>query len=124
MKGIKPRTSGWLWWGMPTSHQAIFFKKETIGASPYDTGLKIAGDYDLVLRFTRSKPKIVLSTVNVWIADATGVSDTELATAFSEQAKMRSKYFGTSKMINFVIAANKQLIGWVGKFGFLRKIWK
>lgn len=41
-------------WGMFTHHQAMFYKRDTLGCLRYDLTYKIAADYDLTLRFLLS----------------------------------------------------------------------
>src|SRR5690606_8146265 len=37
--------------GMITHHQAILYRRKTIGSSRFDTQYRISGDYDFTLRF-------------------------------------------------------------------------
>ncbi len=124
MRNIRPRQPSWLWWGMPTSHQAILFNKKAVGKRPYDTALKIAGDYDLVLKLYRKGAQIAHTQEKICIQDATGVSNVNLKQAFTEQMRVRTKYYGTSKIVNLAISTSRATIGWVGRIGFLRRIWK
>ncbi|MCK6417611.1 MAG: glycosyltransferase [Alphaproteobacteria bacterium] len=43
-------------YGMPTHHQAMIYRRETIGALRYDTDYKIAADYDFTCRFLLQDP--------------------------------------------------------------------
>jgi len=44
----KPKNVGYLWHGLPASHQSIYFKRESISDLMYDTKYKICGDYYFV----------------------------------------------------------------------------
>jgi putative colanic acid biosynthesis glycosyltransferase len=48
----KAKRPGSVWWGMPTSHQSMLFRRKQLADSPYRTDFKLAGDYELVCRLT------------------------------------------------------------------------
>ncbi|MGG6380031.1 glycosyltransferase [Paenarthrobacter sp. NEAU-H11] len=49
----KPRTSDYIWHGLPTSHQAIFYPGDIVRAQEYDLSYKIVGDYELTARLLK-----------------------------------------------------------------------
>lgn len=70
----------YIWHGMPTSHQAIFFSKNIVKNHPYDLAYKICGDYFLLAEVSKNnyraiycdKPSAVFevggsSFVNPWL---------------------------------------------------------
>jgi putative colanic acid biosynthesis glycosyltransferase len=45
----KPKPIGkYIWHGLPANHQATYYRRESLSASPYDLTYKICGDYFLV----------------------------------------------------------------------------
>jgi putative colanic acid biosynthesis glycosyltransferase len=124
LSNIQPRKINWLWWGMPTSHQAILFRREILGSKPYNEELKMAGDYDLVLRLVNEGATIAHTTVPICVADGTGISNTQQKLALIEQMAVRKKYFGTSRIVNLSVFATHLAVAWLGRFGSVRKLWK
>ena len=50
----RPRElSGYIWRGLPANHQATYFRRTRVLATPYDTSYRIAGDYALVASLYR-----------------------------------------------------------------------
>jgi putative colanic acid biosynthesis glycosyltransferase len=124
VSNIQPRNEKWLWWGMPTSHQAILFRRESLEHDPYDENLKIAGDYDLVLKLANTGATIETIPMPICISDGTGVSNVEQGPALAEQMIVRKRHFGTSTVVNLSISTAHRTISWVGRIGSLRKLWK
>jgi glycosyltransferase involved in cell wall biosynthesis len=124
LSNIQPRNKKWLWWGMPTSHQAILFRREFLDKVRYDEHLKIAGDYDLVLKLVKKGATIKTTPVPICVADGTGVSNVEQGSALAEQMIVRKRYFGTSNVVNRLLSSAHLTISRIGRLGFLRKLWK
>ena len=124
LSNIQPRKNKWLWWGMPTSHQAMLFRHEYLGDNPYDENLKIAGDYDLLLKLAKKGARISSTSVPICVVDSTGVSNTEQKPSLVEQMAVRKRYFGTSSFVNLSISAAHLAIGLIGRSKHLRRLWK
>ena len=124
LSNIQPRNKKWLWWGMPTSHQAILFRHESLTRDPYDENLKIAGDYDLVLKMVNSGAASKIIPMPICISDGTGVSNVKQGSALDEQMMVRKRYFDTSTIVNLSVSAAHRTISWVGRISSLRKLWK
>lgn len=124
LSNIQPRGKKWLWWGMPTSHQAILFRREYLSHGPFDEKLKIAGDYDLVVKLVSQGANVVTTTLPICIFDGTGVSNLQQGPALTEQMIVRKRYFGTSAVVNHLVSTAHILIRWIGRISFLRKLWK
>ena len=124
LSNIQPRNKKWLWWGMPTSHQAILFRRESLTRDPYDENLKIAGDYDLVLKMVNSGAAIEIIPMPICISDGTGVSNVEQGPALTEQMMVRKRYFDTSTIVNLSVSVAHRTISWMGLISPLRKLWK
>lgn len=50
----RPRNANYIWHGLPTSHQAIFYPGVIARAYEYDLSYKIVGDYELTARLLLS----------------------------------------------------------------------
>lgn len=64
----------YIWHGMPTNHQAIFFSKKVIVDNPYDLSYKICGDYYLLARIFTKKYKVINNDTSTAIFDVGGTS--------------------------------------------------
>jgi putative colanic acid biosynthesis glycosyltransferase len=47
------RWEGYVWHGLPATHQSTFYKRSFIAAHPYDASYRICGDYEIAARFFR-----------------------------------------------------------------------
>ena len=124
VSNIQARNQKWLWWGMPTSHQAILFRRECMDPHPYDESLKIAGDYDLVLKLVKEGASISSTPMPICISDGMGISNVQQEPALAEQMIVRKRYYGTSAFVNLSVSAAHRLISLIGRLSFLRRLWK
>jgi len=61
----RARPPEYLRYGLPTSHQAIIYRREILGPEPYRAALSIVGDYELTARLWRSGATFARSNVFV-----------------------------------------------------------
>lgn len=90
----KSRGPGWLWLGMPVSHQAILFRREALPTPPYDPALRYAADYDLVCRLRGEGALIVATYMPLCVFDLVGRSSRNRARALAEEAAVRHRRLG------------------------------
>lgn len=50
----KPRSNGWRFWSMPTSHQAIVYSSTLLKQNPFDESYRFAADFEHYLRINRT----------------------------------------------------------------------
>jgi len=50
----KPRSNGWRFWSMPTSHQAIVYSNALLKQNPFDESYRFAADFEHYLRINRA----------------------------------------------------------------------
>lgn len=124
LSNIQPRSKRWLWWGMPTSHQAMLFSRDFLSQDRYDESLKIAGDYDFVLKLLKRGAKVTTTRIPVCVSDGTGVSNIEQGDALDEQMIVRQRYFGTPKVVNRLVSAAHLAVHRLGRVRILRRLWK
>ena len=51
----KPRSNGWRFWSMPTSHQAIVYSNVLLKQNPFDESYRFAADFEHYLRINRTQ---------------------------------------------------------------------
>ena len=54
----KPRSNGWRFWSMPTSHQAIVYSSALLKQNPFDESYRFAADFEHYLRINRTQLEI------------------------------------------------------------------
>jgi glycosyltransferase involved in cell wall biosynthesis len=54
----KPRSNGWRFWSMPTSHQAIIYSSALLKQNPFDESYRFAADFEHYLRINRDQLSI------------------------------------------------------------------
>ena len=54
----KPRSNGWRFWSMPTSHQAIVYSSALLKQNPFDESYRFAADFEHYLRINRTQLSI------------------------------------------------------------------
>ena len=54
----KPRSNGWRFWSMPTSHQAIVYSTALLKQNPFDESYRFAADFEHYLRINRNHLEI------------------------------------------------------------------
>jgi putative colanic acid biosynthesis glycosyltransferase len=78
--------------GMFTHHQAMLYRREALGRMRYDESFKIAGDYDLTIRFLKEKPKIAYLQKPLCIFAYGGVSQKQAKLGRTEQYHSKLKH--------------------------------
>lgn len=70
----RPRRSSYIWHGLPTSHQAIFYPRESAAAVGYDLSYRIVGDYQLTAQLIKAGIATTRSRLTVAVFYSDGVS--------------------------------------------------
>lgn len=124
VRDIRPRRKSFAWWGMPTSHQAMLFKKSAIPSGGFDEHLRIAGDFDLVLRMLRNGATVAIVPDTFCVVDMSGVSNTDMKQSLHEQMSVRRRVMGVPRLANQSISLAKKCISRMGSVRVLRRLWK
>ncbi len=99
-------------WGMFTHHQAMLYRRESLGNLRYDLNYKIAADYDLTLQFLFSSPLgrgmkgeglITYIPIPICIFETGGVSQTNAKQGRDEQFISRQKNKSCGQFQNYLI---------------------
>lgn len=72
----KSRGPGYIWHGLPTSHQAILYKKSSLPAEGYPLSYRMAGDYALTAQMLRDGASVSVETSKIAHFDMLGFSST------------------------------------------------
>jgi len=120
---VRTRSPRWLRYGPAVAHQAILFRRETLGAEPYDRSYRIAADYDLICRIYRQGGRIECLDMAVCIYQLGGTSAQDTRATLREEARVRADRFGTPGWLNSIVLHVKNGI-WVTtqRFPGLRKL--
>ena len=79
---------------LPTSHQAMIFKKKFIKKNLYDTNYKIAADFDLYHKSDFSKIQIVKNCSPLTLVEGEGVASSNITRSYWEYLIIIKKKFG------------------------------
>jgi putative colanic acid biosynthesis glycosyltransferase len=90
------RDIGYLWHGLPTSHQAIFFPGEAIRNALYNSDYKIAGDYELLARLIKLGIQAVQVKKRVASFAVGGTANQNLKLLRKEAARVQHDVLGLS----------------------------
>lgn len=99
------RRANTILWGMFTHHQAMFYRRTSIGNLRYDLAYKIAADYDLTLRFLAAHPVTDYIPHPICIFEQGGVSQQQAARGRQEQYLSRAHQRACSPLQNYMIKA-------------------
>ncbi len=77
--------------GLFTHHQAMFYRRETLGDLRYDLTYKIAADYDFTARFLQKTDKALYLPFPVCIFEPGGISQQRVRQGREEQYQIREK---------------------------------
>lgn len=121
---IKTRSPAWAWYGMPVYHPAIFFRREALGDSPYDTRYRIAADYDLVCRLLSNGATVKQLDSPVCIFHRGGVSDVCSDKSLNEENKVRLTYYRIPAIAGGAVKSFKRLNSRLANIPWFRSIWR
>ena len=92
------RGSDSLWYGMPTHHQAMFFRRDILGLNPYDLEYKVGADYGLVCAIAKNgRESIEVVNVPVCVFELGGLSTRRFREGLIDQWRIRQRWLGSSK---------------------------
>lgn len=103
----KSRTPIFLWWGMPTHHQAMLFNSSKLHELRYETTYSIAADYDLVCKLSKQSSPEIFGTP-LCIFDTQGISSKNFPQGLDEQDLIRERVLGISRSLCIFIKIFKK----------------
>jgi putative colanic acid biosynthesis glycosyltransferase len=105
-----PRSPSYLWWGMPTHHQAIVFRTKVAKEFYYDTGFSIAADYKLVSQVSLYSKHVLVMDIPLCHFDLTGLSTNNSNKGLEEAHLIRQDVLLKSNIANNIIWFLQKLI--------------
>lgn len=121
---IKTRSPSWAWYCMPVYHPAVFFRREALGDSPYNTGFKITADYELVCRLLTSGARVEMLDAVVSVFHRGGLSLTHGEVTGDEENRVRMKYFKVSPLTGKAIMSVKFFTARLSHVPWARQLWR
>lgn len=107
----KAKHSLYIYFGMYTNHQAIFFKKNTLGKYniKHDLNYKIAADYDVLSQLSGNGFSIKKIDEYVSVFDMSGLSSTNADVGRLEFHRIRCNRLGVPKVISYIVMKMQSL---------------
>lgn len=93
-------------WGMFTHHQAMLYRRERIGGLRYDTGYKIAADYDFTARFLKNALSVHYIPAALCVFETGGISQRNMTLGRQEQFQARKNH-GVKPWKNMIVYAGQ-----------------
>ncbi|HEU4839541.1 MAG TPA: glycosyltransferase family 2 protein [Micavibrio sp.] len=93
-------------WGMFTHHQAMLYRRERIGGLRYDTGYKIAADYDFTARFLKGELSVHYIPTAICVFETGGISQRHMTSGRTEQFRARKSH-GMQPWMNMAVFAGQ-----------------
>lgn len=97
------RKTKFLFWGMPTHHQAMIYKLSTLGDMRYELKYKISADYDLTCRFLNNAKTVHMTQYPICIFEPGGISQQAVKQGRLEQLEIRKTLKITPPICNHAI---------------------
>lgn len=103
-KKARPHEKGG--WGMFTHHQAMLYRRGRIGGLRYDTGYKIAADYDFTARFLKGALSVHYVPAALCVFETGGISQRNMTSGRMEQFRARKSH-GMQPWMNMAVFAGQ-----------------
>lgn len=96
--------------GMVTHHQAMLYKRQTIGSLRYDPSYKIAADYKFTLEFLKKTGKALYCPFPICIFEPGGLSQRQVRLGRNEQFRARRELNACSLPLNAALYVLQTLL--------------
>ncbi|MBI4031226.1 MAG: glycosyltransferase [Proteobacteria bacterium] len=97
-------------YGMFTHHQAMIYRRETIGSLRYDTNYAIAADYKFTLEFLNKARNISYTPFPLCVFEQGGISQKDVARGRKEQFRIRRETRACAPPKNAAIYAGQTVV--------------
>ena len=113
----RARPAWWVWLGMPTTHQAMYFRKDAL-CDGFDARYRLSGDYDSVARLymTHRGADIVHLPNALCRFHLGGRSDQDRRTSLRESHEVRIRVLGMSAPLAYLLHAAHHMQGWIKRY--------
>ena len=97
----KSRKASYIWHGLPTSHQAIFYPGDRVRAEKYDLSYSIVGDYELTARLLMQKVETRNASLVVAAFQSGGISQQQGRLIAIEARQVQQSTLHTSRLSQY-----------------------
>lgn len=97
------RTERYIWWGMPTHHQALIIKTDKLKCFGFDCSLKVASDYKNLCQLIKEDSTYIVINKTLCHFDTSGFSSNNFILGLVEQQSIRENVLKISPTINYLI---------------------
>lgn len=113
----RARPAWWVWLGMPTTHQAMYFRRDALGAG-FDTGYRWSGDYDAVARLYMAQRGADFAHLPEPLCrfHLGGRSDQHRRAFLRENLEIRRRVLGMSALPAYMLHGAHHVQGWIKKY--------
>lgn len=113
----RARPPWWVWLGMPTTHQAMYFRVDALDAG-FDTRYRLSGDYAAIayLYMARRGADFLLLPRPLCRFHLGGRSDQMRRAFLRENMEIRQRILGMSRIPAIALHAAHHVQGWIKKY--------
>lgn len=113
----RARPAWWVWLGMPTTHQAMYFRSDAL-RDGFDTRFRWSGDYDAVARLYMARRGIDFLRLPEPLCHfhLGGRSDQHRRAFLRENLDIRRRVLGMSAPTAYILHAAHHVQGWIKKY--------
>jgi putative colanic acid biosynthesis glycosyltransferase len=113
----RARPAWWVWLGMPTTHQAMYFRRDAL-PSGFDTRYRWSGDYDAVARLymARRGTDFLHLPKPLCRFHLGGRSDQHRRAFLRENLDIRQRALGMSAAPAYALHAAHHVQGWIKRY--------
>lgn len=113
----RARPVWWVWLGMPTTHQSMYFRRESLTRG-FDTRYRLAGDYEAVARLyiARRGSDFAHLPRPLCCFHLGGRTDQNRNNSMNESHEIRRRVLGMSGLAAYTLHAAHHVHGWIKKY--------
>ncbi len=113
----RARPAWWVWLGMPTTHQAMYFRRDALPEG-FDARYRWSGDYDAVARLYLARRGADLAHLPRPLCrfHLGGRSDQNRRSFLRENLEIRRRVLGMGALPAYILHAAHHVQGWIKKY--------
>jgi putative colanic acid biosynthesis glycosyltransferase len=110
----RARPPWWIWLGMPTTHQAMYFRTDALGDG-FDSKYRLSGDYEAVTRLYLANRGADFAHLPSALCryHLGGRSDQQRQTLLRENLEIRRRVLGMGSVPAYMLHGAHQVQGWI-----------
>lgn len=103
------RDAGYMWHGLPTSHQAILYPRELAARTRYDLSYRVAADYDFTARTLAAGAETQVIAAPLAVFDSGGLSQRQSVQVAKEALAIKKAVLHVPAPLRFVSYARQRV---------------